>query len=260
MRFEGAKTYVAGASAAGQGRARRQQDAAGAGDRLGDRRALRRLARQLNHPRPAGALRIRRRLAAERFAARRPARLQHRQLHPPGQTVGGVHIAVPASAPHRRDRQGGHRVPRRSPARTRSEDGRDDPRQPPSDRHHHLKQGEGAPRRVPAPVFLPLHPFSRRRDDARDRRVAFSEDQAETRRGGDALLLLVARDAGLKKKPTTSELLDWLKLLLNEDISPETLREQEAKKLIPPLHGALLKNEQDVHLFEKLAFLSRRER
>src|SRR5271170_5383013 len=65
---------------------------------------------------------------------------------------------------------------------------------------------------------------------------------------------------GLKKKPTTSELLDWLKLLLNEDISPEALRERDAKKLIPPLHGALLKNEQDVHLFEKLAFLSRRER
>ncbi len=65
---------------------------------------------------------------------------------------------------------------------------------------------------------------------------------------------------GLKKKPTTSELLDWLKLLLNEDVSAETLREKEAKKLIPPLHGALLKNEQDVHLFEKLAFLSRRER
>jgi len=65
---------------------------------------------------------------------------------------------------------------------------------------------------------------------------------------------------GLKKKPTTSELLDWLKLLLNEDVSPDTLRERDAKKLIPPLHGALIKNEQDVHLFEKLAFLSRRER
>jgi len=65
---------------------------------------------------------------------------------------------------------------------------------------------------------------------------------------------------GLKKKPSTSELLDWLKLLLNEDISVETLRERDPKKLIPPLHGALLKNEQDVHLFERLAFLSRRER
>jgi MoxR-like ATPase len=65
---------------------------------------------------------------------------------------------------------------------------------------------------------------------------------------------------GLKKKPSTSELLDWLKLLLNEDIGPDTLRERDPKKLIPPLHGALLKNEQDVHLFERLAFLNRRER
>jgi len=64
---------------------------------------------------------------------------------------------------------------------------------------------------------------------------------------------------GLKKKPSTSELLDWLKLLLNEDVRPETLREKDPHKLIPPLHGALLKNEQDVHLFERLAFLARRE-
>jgi MoxR-like ATPase len=64
---------------------------------------------------------------------------------------------------------------------------------------------------------------------------------------------------GLKKKPSTSELLDWLKLLLNEDIPPESLRERDPTKLIPPLHGALLKNEQDVHLFERLAFLARRE-
>ena len=64
---------------------------------------------------------------------------------------------------------------------------------------------------------------------------------------------------GLKKKPSTSELLDWLKLLLVDDIDPETLRETAPNKLIPPLHGALLKNEQDVHLFERLAFLNRRE-
>ena len=64
---------------------------------------------------------------------------------------------------------------------------------------------------------------------------------------------------GLKKKPTTSELLDWLKLLLAEDISPELLREKSAKKVIPPLYGALLKNEGDVALFEKLAFIARRE-
>src|SRR5262249_6776661 len=62
-----------------------------------------------------------------------------------------------------------------------------------------------------------------------------------------------------KKKPSTSELLDWLKLLLNEDFTPEMLRERDPRKLIPPMHGALLKNEQDVHLFERLAFLSRRE-
>jgi MoxR-like ATPase len=64
---------------------------------------------------------------------------------------------------------------------------------------------------------------------------------------------------GLKKKPSTSELLDWLKLLVAEDIGPEVLRERDPRKLIPPLHGALLKNEQDVSLFEKLAFMTRRE-
>jgi len=63
---------------------------------------------------------------------------------------------------------------------------------------------------------------------------------------------------GLKKKPSTSELLDWIKLLLNEDIGADTLREQDPRKLIPPLHGALLKNEQDVQLFERIAFMSRR--
>jgi len=62
---------------------------------------------------------------------------------------------------------------------------------------------------------------------------------------------------GLKKKPSTSELIDWLKLLLAEDIDPELIKEKRQSKVIPPLHGALLKNEQDVHLFEKLAFLQR---
>jgi len=65
---------------------------------------------------------------------------------------------------------------------------------------------------------------------------------------------------GLKKKPSTSELLDWLKLLMAEDIPPDALRSQEQSKIIPPLHGALLKNEQDVHLFERLVFMSRRNR
>ena len=64
---------------------------------------------------------------------------------------------------------------------------------------------------------------------------------------------------GLKKKPSTSELLDWLKLLLAEDIPPEALVSQDQHKIIPPLHGALLKNEQDVHLFERLVFMTRRK-
>ena len=73
-------------------------------------------------------------------------------------------------------------------------------------------------------------------------------------------IFFAVRDTpGLKKKPSTSELLDWLKLLVSEDVDAMTLRERDTRKLIPPLHGALIKNEQDVSLFEKLAFLSRRE-
>ena len=76
---------------------------------------------------------------------------------------------------------------------------------------------------------------------------------------GEALRVFfdVREMPGLKKKPSTSELLDWLKLLLAEDIPPEALKSADRKKFIPPLHGALLKNEQDVHLFERLVFLSR---
>jgi MoxR-like ATPase len=78
---------------------------------------------------------------------------------------------------------------------------------------------------------------------------------------GEALRIFydMRKVPGLKKKPSTSELLDWLKLLLVEDIDDQVLREKDPTKLIPPLHGALLKNEQDVHLFERLAFLARRE-
>ena len=65
---------------------------------------------------------------------------------------------------------------------------------------------------------------------------------------------------GLKKKPSTSELLDWLKLLLNEDIDPALLRESDPRKLVPPLAGALIKNEQDTHLLERLAFMTRRRK
>jgi MoxR-like ATPase len=70
----------------------------------------------------------------------------------------------------------------------------------------------------------------------------------------------VRETPGLKKKPSTSELLDWIKLLLAEDIPPEVLRSDDPKKAIPPLYGALLKNEQDAHLFEQLIFLNRRAR
>lgn len=70
----------------------------------------------------------------------------------------------------------------------------------------------------------------------------------------------VRETPGLKKKPSTSELLDWIKLLVAEDLPPEALRSEDPKKAIPPLYGALLKNEQDVHLFEQLVFLNRRAR
>jgi len=68
----------------------------------------------------------------------------------------------------------------------------------------------------------------------------------------------VRETPGLKKRPSTSEFLDWIKLLVAEDIAPESLRGDDARSLIPPLYGALLKNEQDVHLFEQLLFLNRR--
>ena len=69
----------------------------------------------------------------------------------------------------------------------------------------------------------------------------------------------IREQTGLKKKPSTSEVLDWLKLLLSEDLKPEDLR-REASSALPKLHGALLKNEQDVQLFERLAFLARNQR
>ncbi len=65
---------------------------------------------------------------------------------------------------------------------------------------------------------------------------------------------------GLKKKPSTSELIDWLKLLVAEDIPPEALRSKDQKVSVPPLHGALLKNEQDVHLFERLVYMAKHNR
>jgi MoxR-like ATPase len=88
--------------------------------------------------------------------------------------------------------------------------------------------------------------------------VHFPDLKRELLRESLTTFFRVRETPGLKKKPTTSELLDWIKLLVAEDISPEALRSDDAKKLLPPLYGALLKNEQDVHLFEQLLFLSRR--
>jgi MoxR-like ATPase len=73
-----------------------------------------------------------------------------------------------------------------------------------------------------------------------------------------ALFYEIREVPGLKKKPATSELLDWLKLLVADEVPVEALRSQDPKVVVPPLHGALLKNEQDVHLFERVAFLARR--
>ncbi|BBK32907.1 MoxR-like ATPase [Stella humosa] len=90
--------------------------------------------------------------------------------------------------------------------------------------------------------------------------VHFPDIRNELVREAMALFYEIRDVPGLKKKPSTSELLDWLKLLMIDEIPPEVLKQRDPAKLIPPLHGALLKNEQDVHLFERLAFLNRRER
>ena len=108
-------------------------------------------------------------------------------------------------------------------------------------------------------AVLPLYQIPRPRHDGVDRRGSLpghSEDAGQPR---DGHLLRSPRRPGLKKKPSTSELIDWLKLLLNEDMPIEVLQNRDVGKAIPPLHGALLKNEQDVMLFEKLAFMARRQ-
>jgi MoxR-like ATPase len=89
--------------------------------------------------------------------------------------------------------------------------------------------------------------------------VHFPDLKKDLLREALGLFYEVREIPGLRKKPSTSELLDWIKLLLVEDVSPETLRTKDPKKLTLPLHGALLKNEQDVMLFERLAFMARRE-
>ena len=89
--------------------------------------------------------------------------------------------------------------------------------------------------------------------------VHYPNIQADLVREALNLFYDVREVPGLKKRPSTSELLDWIKLLMAEDIPADVLRSNDSTKLIPPLYGALLKNEQDVQLFERLAFMSRRE-
>jgi MoxR-like ATPase len=89
-------------------------------------------------------------------------------------------------------------------------------------------------------------------------RVHFPGLKSELLREALTSFFNVRETPGLRKKPSTSELLDWIKLLLAEDIPPEALRGDDPRKTIPVMHGALLKNEQDVHLFEQLVFLNRR--
>jgi MoxR-like ATPase len=88
--------------------------------------------------------------------------------------------------------------------------------------------------------------------------VHFPDIKKELVRAALTQFYEIRETPGLKKKPSTSEVLDWLKLLMTDDVDPATLR-ADPKSAIPPLHGALLKNEQDVHLFERLAFLARRQ-
>jgi MoxR-like ATPase len=90
-------------------------------------------------------------------------------------------------------------------------------------------------------------------------RVHFPDIKKQLLREALEIFFEIREVPGLKKKPSTSELLDWLKLLMAEDIPPEALASRDHHKIIPPLHGALLKNEQDVHLFERLVFMSRRK-
>ncbi len=101
--------------------------------------------------------------------------------------------------------------------------------------------------------------FPRPRDHGAHRGRAFPDIKKNLVRDALTVFFELRDVPGLKKKPSTSELIDWIKLLMVEDLPPEALRAKDARNFIPPLHGALLKNEQDVQLFERLAFMARRD-
>ena len=159
----------------------------------------------------------------------------------------------------------GYRVSQRSPARARPHgiprlrDPGDDRRPaPPGGDSSRPTTRRSCPTRSSGAASS-LHPLSRAGHHGTHRRGPFSgpSRRRSSRRRWSASFSIRSVN-GLKKKPSTSELLDWIKLLLAEDLAPEDLRE-DSSKAIPRLHGALLKNEQDVQMFERLAFLSRRQ-
>ncbi len=128
------------------------------------------------------------------------------------------------------------------------------------DHPHHEQQREGAAGCVPAPLSSTTSAFPMRTRWKRSCACIFPTLKSELLSEALASFFAVRETPGLRKKPSTSELLDWIKLLLAEDIPPEALRGNDPKKLLPVLHGALLKNEQDVHLFEQLVFLNNARR
>jgi MoxR-like ATPase len=113
-------------------------------------------------------------------------------------------------------------------------------------------------RRVPPPLLLPLYQVPDRETMQAIIDVHFPGIQKMLVSKAMDIFYEVRDVPGLKKKPSTSELIDWLKLLLHEDMPLEVLQSKDPRTAIPPLHGALLKNEQDVMLFERLAFMARR--
>ena len=205
-RHRGQRRGDARTAPARQGRARDREDDAGGGGRTRPRPAADRVAHQVHDQGPAGTVRVRRGGAAAGFAARRRPGPRHRQLHRARQAVGGVRGRIAAGAADRRDRQGGHRVPERSPAGARSHgvlrlrDEGNGARPHPPHRDHHQQQREGAARRVSAAVLLPLHPVPRRRHHARDRRRTPSEAEEAASRARPAGVLRPARGAGAQEE------------------------------------------------------------
>jgi len=164
------------------------------------------MAHQVDHQGAAGPLRVRRGEPAARLAARRRARARHPQLHRQGHAVAGLRRGFAGRAADRRDRQGRHRVSQRPAARARPHgvlrlrDARAAEGEAPPDRVHHLEQREGAARRVPAALLLPLHPLPRQGDDGENRRGAFPGAEEVAAARGDGSVLRGARSPGPEEK------------------------------------------------------------